>query len=134
MAKEGPQEFINSVVHIIYFTSVEVLYYQGSMTLIVVLGSPMLKLHRTPLPKPSQPVPKSHTNLISLGCTALSGICAALPHPGIAGLNDRHCRTLNDRWSVKTQVLTILEVSKSNLLQILIPDTEDRVSSTPWPL
>jgi hypothetical protein len=53
MAKEGPQEFINSVVHIIYFTSVEVLYYQGSMTLIVVLGSPMLKLHRTPLPKPS---------------------------------------------------------------------------------
>jgi hypothetical protein len=53
MAKEGPQEFIKFVVHFICYTSVEVSYYQGSMSLTVVLGSPMLKLHKTRLPKPS---------------------------------------------------------------------------------
>jgi hypothetical protein len=52
MAKEGLQEFIKYVVHFIYFTSVEMSYYQVSMSLIVVLGSPLLKLYKTPLPKP----------------------------------------------------------------------------------
>jgi hypothetical protein len=53
MAKEGPQEFIKFVVHFIYFTSVEMLHYQGSVSLPIVLGSPMLNLHNTYLPKPS---------------------------------------------------------------------------------
>jgi hypothetical protein len=53
MAKEGLQEFIKYVLHFIYFTSVEMLHYQVPVSLTVVLGSPMLKLHRTPLPKPS---------------------------------------------------------------------------------
>jgi hypothetical protein len=53
MANEGLQEFIKSSLHFIYFTSVEMSYGQVSMSLIVVLGSPLLKLHKIPLPKPS---------------------------------------------------------------------------------
>ena len=53
MSKKGPQEFIKYVVHFIYFTSVQMSYYQGSMSLIVVFGSAMLKLHKISLPKPS---------------------------------------------------------------------------------
>jgi hypothetical protein len=53
MAKDGLQEFIKSIVYFIYFTSVEMLYYQYFVSLTIVLGSPMLKLHKTSLPTPS---------------------------------------------------------------------------------
>lgn len=53
MATEGLQELIKYGVRFIYFTSVEMVYYQVSVSLTVILGSPMLKLHKTPIPKPS---------------------------------------------------------------------------------
>jgi hypothetical protein len=53
MATEGLQELIKYGVCFIYFTSVEMVYYQVSVSLTIILGSPMLKLHKTPIPKPS---------------------------------------------------------------------------------
>jgi hypothetical protein len=64
MTKEGYQEFIKYVVLFVYFYKVEMSYYQGSMNLNAILGSPMLKLHKTSRPKPSELVPKSCFNLI----------------------------------------------------------------------
>jgi hypothetical protein len=53
MAMKGHQEFIKSGVLFIYFYRLEMSYYQGSMSLTALLGPPMLKLHKTSLPKPS---------------------------------------------------------------------------------
>jgi hypothetical protein len=53
MAMEGLQEFRKYVVHFIYITSVEMSYYQVFVCLTIVLGSSILKLHKTPPPKPS---------------------------------------------------------------------------------
>jgi hypothetical protein len=63
---------IKYVVYFIHFTSVELSYYQVSVSLSIILGSPMLKLHKTHLPKPCQSVPKIQINLTCLGCAALS--------------------------------------------------------------